>query len=79
LPKRKIRRLCAEQIRALPLTDDKEKARRQFNLALKRGADPQAIIAGIKSYARRCEGKDPRDVLPAWLWLKAERWKDEQH
>lgn len=44
--------------------------------ALKRGEDPEAILAGARAYARAEAGGDPQYVAQAVTWLNQERWKD---
>jgi len=55
----------------------KEPARKQFEAAVKQGADPKEIIAG----ARRCAEVDSRNVGTPYIpqavkWLRDKRWQD---
>lgn len=54
-------------------------ARQKFETAVKRGADPEDIVAGAEAYARqmRAAGKDRTEhVAQAVTFLSQARWKD---
>ncbi|WP_137141130.1 hypothetical protein [Azospirillum brasilense] len=55
-------------------------AREAFAAAVKRGADPEAIIRGAENYAMAVDqqGTDPRYVAQAKTWLHQERWTEYQ-
>jgi hypothetical protein len=59
--------------------DPKKPAAANFSAAIKRGADPQAIIAGAKRLADRAkrERTEPKFLLKAAKWIDEERWKDD--
>jgi hypothetical protein len=59
-----------------PKKDGKKKARENFARAVKRGADPDEIIAGARRYADACVGTEPHFVKWAQGWLTDERWTD---
>lgn len=58
--------------------DGEEQARRAFEAAVARGADPEEIIAGARRYAAHVAktGIEPRFVPRAERWLKNQRWTD---
>jgi hypothetical protein len=58
-----------------PHANPKQPARTKFAAALKRGADPDAIIRGAENYAREIEknGTEPRFVAQAVTWLSQDR------
>ena len=53
----------------------------RFTAAVKRGADPAAIIRGAENYAAAVaqERTEPRFVAQAVTWLNQERWQEYQH
>lgn len=55
-------------------------AREAFAAAVRRGADPEAIIRGAENYAMAVDqqGTDPRYVAQAKTWLHQERWTEYQ-
>jgi hypothetical protein len=62
-------------------TNPKKAAQEKFVLALKRGADPSAIIRGAKNYRRvmaRHQGENRRLVKQAVSWLHNELWEQYQ-
>lgn len=59
-----------------PKKDGKKKARENFARAVKRGADPDEIIAGARRYADACVGRDPHFIKWPQGWLSDERWTD---
>ena len=58
--------------------DGEEPARRSFEAAVARGADPEEIIDGAQRYAAHAAktGMEPRYVVRAERWLKEQRWTD---
>jgi hypothetical protein len=57
----------------------KQPARKAFEAALGRGADPVEIVRGAANYALSVANIDNRRfVTQAVTWLKQERWKDHQ-
>lgn len=54
----------------------KKPAGQKFAAAVKRGVDPDQIIAGAEAYARSVSGKDPQFTAMATTWLNQERWSD---
>jgi hypothetical protein len=61
-----------------PHPNPKMPARRKFEAAVKRGADPADILRGAQNYAAYVAGniKDPRHIAQAQTWLNQERWND---
>jgi hypothetical protein len=59
-------------------SNPKKPARAKFEAAVRRGADPTAIIRGAQAYADhvRRDGVGPRYVAQAATWLNQERWAD---
>lgn len=55
----------------------KQPAQKNWDRAIKAGADPQVIIAGAKTYAAAMEGKDRQYLKSPDGWLAAARWDDE--
>lgn len=57
----------------------KKPALDKFRLAVKRGADPGAIIAGARQYADyvKATNKDPEHVAQAVTWINQRRWEDQ--
>lgn len=55
----------------------KKPAKAKWDLLIRRGEDPEAIIAGARRLAAYCKGKDPQHTPQATTWLNQERWKDE--
>lgn len=55
----------------------KEAARKNFDKAVKAGADPAAIIDGARRYAAAVAGRDSRYTKHAQGWLTDGRWSDE--
>jgi uncharacterized protein YdaU (DUF1376 family) len=61
-------------------SNPKEPARQKFDLACKRGADPQAIISAAQRYAeqqKRLGNIGSPYVKQAVSWLNAQSWKDD--
>ncbi|AZO77504.1 hypothetical protein B5U99_29170 [Bosea sp. Tri-54] len=59
--------------------DPKKPAKEKFDRAVKRGADPAAIIAGAKRFAEiehRAGRAGTEKVAQAATWLNQERWND---
>lgn len=55
----------------------KNPARKQFEAAVRQGADPNAIIAGVKSAKSRNADKIGTEFIPqAVKWLRDRRWED---
>jgi len=63
--------------RLYPRRKEKRRALKAWQSALKRGADPQEIIAGAGRYANECEGKSPKYIKHATTWLNGDCWCDE--
>lgn len=61
-------------------SNPKKPARVKFEAAVKRGADPAAIVRGARAYAVHVEhdGVNSRYVAQATTWLSQERWNDAQ-
>jgi hypothetical protein len=60
-------------------SDPKKPAKEKFDRAVKRGADPVAIIAGAKRFAeieRRAGRAGTEKCAQAMTWLNQERWND---
>jgi hypothetical protein len=59
----------------------KAAARKAFEAALNKGADPDAILRGARDYARRSAETVPDDqrryIPMAVTWLKQHRWEDD--
>jgi hypothetical protein len=64
-----------------PHSNPKKPAREKFLAALKRGADPEAIVRGAENYRASIErdGTDQRFVAQAKTWLNEERWDEYQN
>lgn len=57
----------------------KSPARKLFEAAVKQGADPKAIIAGVKAACERNRNKIGTEFIPqAVKWLRDRRWEDYQ-
>jgi hypothetical protein len=63
-----------------PHDNPQKPAQKEFEAALKRGADPTAIIRGAENYARYVAQHitDPRYVAKAVTWLRENRWEEYQ-
>ena len=61
-----------------PRPREREATARVFSEAVHAGADPDAIIAGAKAYARENEGNGRQYLSFADNWLKARRWMDHR-
>lgn len=62
---------------AYPRREGKPAARRAFKAALKRGADLQAMGAGLRVWgAHWAERNDPQFIPHPSTWLNQERWND---
>lgn len=60
-------------------SDPKKPAREKFERAIKRGVDPEAILAGAKRFAeieRRAGRAGTDKCAQAVTWLNQERWQD---
>jgi len=55
----------------------KAEAFRKFQVAIRRGADLEAIIAGAQRYAAANRGTEDRFVAHPATWLHQGRWEDE--
>jgi len=67
--------------RAFPQRDGdnpEQPALAAFRKAVAAGADPEAIIAGAKAYARATAGRERRYIASAARWLGECRWQGEQ-
>jgi hypothetical protein len=64
---------------AYPRKADKGHGRAAWAKAIKRGADPNTIIAAAERYADYCARADtePRFIAHASTWLNGERWEDQ--
>lgn len=59
--------------------DPREPARREFAAAVKRGADPPAIISGMRRYAEiHAEKRGTRYLPRTEKWLREKTWEDYQ-
>lgn len=68
--------------RAYPRRDGqnpKQPAALKFQGHVRRGTDPEAIIAGAMAYAASVAGEDPRFTAQAVTWLNQRRWEDQHH
>lgn len=54
----------------------KAPARKKFDLAVKSGADPGAIVGAARRYAAEMRGEDAKFVAQALTWLNQQRWSD---
>jgi hypothetical protein len=54
-----------------------EAARKAFAVAIKRGVDPEVMIAGAKRYAVERNEQDPKYTKHPATWLNAGCWEDE--
>jgi hypothetical protein len=63
--------------RAYPKRVAKLAARKAFAAAIKRDADPKAIIAGAARYAAERSGKDSQYTKHPATWLNGGCWEDE--
>lgn len=61
---------------AYPRKIDKGHARRAWDQMIRKGIDPETIIAGAHRYAAVAATSDPRFVAHASTWLRGERWED---
>jgi hypothetical protein len=63
-----------------PHGNPKKPAHDKFVQAMKRGADPDAIMRGVENYAKAvaAAGVDFRHVAQAATWINQERWNDYQ-
>lgn len=61
---------------AYPRKQGKQEARRAWNAALRRGADPGAIVAGARRYAAD-PNREPEFTKMAQGWLNGGRWADD--
>jgi hypothetical protein len=63
-----------------PHPNPKKRAMTEFAAALKRGADPVAIIRGTENYARYVDEHvgDRQRVAMMATWLNEDRWNDHQ-
>jgi hypothetical protein len=54
-------------------------AREKFEALIKRGIEPEMLIAAAERYRRTTErdGTDPRYIAQAVTWLRQERFADE--
>jgi hypothetical protein len=62
---------------AYPRRAAKLAAAKAFAAAVKRGADPEALIAGAARYAAERAGQDPRYTKHPATWLNGDCWADE--
>ena len=65
--------------RIYPRKVGKREAEKAYRAAIKRGADPDAILAGAKRYAEKCadDRTIERYIKHPGPWLNAERWLDQ--
>ena len=57
----------------------KAPARKQFDAAVRQGADPDSIVAGVKAACARNRDKIGTEYIPqAVKWLRDRRWEDYQ-
>jgi hypothetical protein len=63
-----------------PYFNPKKPALQKFEVAARRGADPDNIVRAAGAYAAavRATATDPRFVAQAVTWLNQERWADQQ-
>jgi general stress protein YciG len=61
---------------AYPRRVGKGQARRAWATALKKGADPDAVIEAASRHAARCGNQDPQYIPHPSTWLNGERWGD---
>jgi hypothetical protein len=59
-----------------PHPNPRKPALLKFNAAVKRGADPQKIIAAAKAFEVSSRGTDPKFIPQAVTWLSQARWAD---
>jgi len=60
-------------------SNPKQPAREKFGRAVRKGADPDAIVAGAEAYRRQCEDAEQIGtpyVAQAVTWLNQRRWED---
>jgi hypothetical protein len=62
---------------AYPRKVAKGAAVKAWGTAVKRGADPEKILAAAEAFAFACRGKDSEYVPHASTWLNQERYNDE--
>lgn len=62
---------------AYPNKKDEDDARKAFAAAIKRGADPAALIDGAKRYAVERAGQDPKFTKHPATWLTKGSWKNQ--
>jgi hypothetical protein len=62
---------------AYPRRVAKEAARKAFASAIKRGADPETLIAGAQRYAVERKDQDPKYTKHPATWLNGGCWEDE--
>lgn len=55
----------------------KKPAKAKWDLAMRKGADPQALILAASRLADSRRGQDPQHTPQAVTWLNQERWADE--
>lgn len=62
-----------------PHSNPKKPAREKFERAVRRGADPTALVRGAEVYAEmvRRQRVDPQYVAQAKTWLSQERWTEQ--
>ncbi|MEU2236128.1 hypothetical protein [Streptomyces vietnamensis] len=60
-----------------PKKINRGKAQEQWIAAMRKGADPERIIAAAQAYARTVAGKDPQYTSYPANWLRLERYDDE--
>jgi hypothetical protein len=63
-----------------PHDDPAKPALAAFATAVKRGADPAAIVRGAENFAAHAKQhiSDPRFIPQAAKWLRDERWRQHQ-
>lgn len=64
---------------AYPKKVGKGQARRAWSSMLKKGADPDEVVAAVEAFAKSCAdaGTDPKFIPHPSTWLNGERWSDE--
>jgi hypothetical protein len=76
-PEPEVAEAFGEFWRAYPRKAAKEAARRAFAAAIKRGADPEILIAGARRYAIERAGEPARWTKHPATWLSGGCWEDE--
>lgn len=68
-------------VHAYPRREGDKEALEHLQASIRRGADPDMILAGTRAIAaiipRLPAGKDNTRVISAWRFFKDERWRDD--